>query len=75
MIDEIKQVYGPLTWNCSRYGWFTKYILYFVPTIFYETPDRIVVYKLFRGEMFVCAAVSKLPPKPNLDQCQKPWES
>lgn len=53
------KTYGPFTWNCSPYGWFTKLILYFVPTIIHETPDGIVVYKLFRNQMFVIGAIRK----------------
>lgn len=65
MSEKIKQSYGPLTLECSHFGRFTKLILWFLPTYIYETPEGIVVYKKFRGVLYVLG----IERKP--DQSQK----
>lgn len=55
MSQPIRQVYGPMTINTRKNSWWIRFRLMFVPTIVHQLPEGTVVYKLYKGEMFVLA--------------------
>lgn len=73
MSDNPKQVFGPLTLECSKFGRFTRFFLWFLPTYIYENQCTVMVYKKWRGVMYVMGLAHKEHRVP--EQHQKPWES
>lgn len=59
MTDKIEKTYGPFTMEFSRFGWFTRFVIWFLPTYIHETPDGIVVYKRWQKDMYILGAVRK----------------
>lgn len=59
MSDKIDNVYGPLTLECSHFGRFTKFFLWFLPTVIHETPDGVIVYKKWKSTMYVLGVMRK----------------
>lgn len=61
MIEKVDKVYGPHTLQLSRFGFLTTLFLrlFVWKTYIHETPQGIVVYKLWGGTMFVLGAVRK----------------
>ena len=59
IFDRVNQIYGPLTFTCSKWGIFTRLVLWFHPFFVHETEESVCVYKLVRGDMFVYAAMRK----------------
>ena len=59
MSEKMKQSYGPMTLECSRFGLFTKFFLWFLPLYIYENEGGIIAYKKFRGVLYVLSVVRK----------------
>jgi len=69
MSVNIDKVFGPHTMHLSRFGRLTKLFLLFRPYIVHESDQGIVVYKIWRGTMYVFGIVRKPT------QCEKSLES
>lgn len=74
MAQRFDKVFGPMTIECEKFGRFTRFLLWFLPTYIYENQCSIMIYKKWRGTMYVTGFAHK-PHQQAPAQHQKPWES